>query len=208
MKGLKIKQGLGIFTVALAALCMQSPTALWAKSTESKIKSLIDNIADELKKGIDQVGNDLAAIQKYLDHYHWKGMLEKQASSGPATLSDLKLNGHSRVVAVNPGERIEADVRCTYDANQCSTFSYYRVVVGLKGVGGITTIGNTIGSAAGDTIQRFAFTAPTVPGFYQVRFRTVEKWTETEALKEWINPSAQEPDATTTIGIIYVKNPA
>lgn len=206
MKTLKAKKGLSILSVAVAALCLQSSTALWAQSTESKVKSAIDTISDELKKAVDNLGSDIDAIQKYLDHYHWKGLLEKQTSNGPVTLSDLKLNGHNRVIAVNPGERIEADVRCTYDTNKVSAFTYYRVVVGLKGVGGLTTIGNTIGSAAGDTIQRFTFTAPTTPGFYQVRFRTVEKWTETEALKEWIDTAAQEPDATTTIGVIYVKN--
>jgi hypothetical protein len=175
----------------------------WAE--ENKVKDWIDSGADALKKGVDELGSDAEAIQDYLDNYHWKGIVEDKARSGPATLKELELNGDSRAIVVKPGERIEAKVRCKLDKEQCSLSSVYRIVVGLQGEGPQAVIGNELGLVAGKSKEEFALIAPQKAGIYQIRFRAVEAYLESSALDAWKDQNGNEPDGTTTIGIIVVK---
>lgn len=177
----------------------------WTKNVEDKTKDAIDQVANFLKKGVDQLGEDLSAVQKYLDNYHWKGLVQDTASSNGVTLKYLNLNGHSKAVVVRPGERIEGNVLCNIDSSQCSSLQFYRVVLGLKGVGAQTTIGNELGLVAGESQEKFVLIAPKEPGLYQVRFKLVESLLEENALKSWVDGNGHEPDGTTTIGVILVK---
>lgn len=203
MKNVKF---LSAMTACLVAFMgMTYTNTAWAKSGEDKIKDWIDGSADALKKGVDELGNDAEAIQDYLDNYHWKGILEDKATSGPATLKELELNGDSRAILVKPGERIEAKVKCKLDSKQCSASSLYRIVVGLQGEGPQAVIGNELGLVAGKSKEKFALIAPQKTGVYQIRFRTVEAYFESSALDAWRDREGNEPDGTTTIGIIVVK---
>lgn len=175
----------------------------WADS--DKVKDWIDSGADALKKGVDELGNDAEAIQDYLDNYHWKGIVEDKATSGPATLKELELNGDSRAIVVKPGERIEAKVRCKLDSKQCALSSVYRIVVGIQGEGPQAVIGNELGLVAGKSKEKFTLIAPQKAGIYQIRFRTVEAYLESSALSAWKDSDGNEPDGTTTIGILVVK---
>lgn len=177
----------------------------WTKSVEEKTKDWIDNQADALKRGVDQLGDDFDAAQDYLNHYHWKGVIEEEATSGPATLKHLELNGHSKAVVVYPGEQIEAQVECHLNPEQCSVFRLYRIVVGMKGEGPQAVIGNETGFFAGQSIEKFTLVAPDRSGIYQIRFRTVEALTKTGAIEAWVDKDGNEPDGTTTIGLIVVK---
>ncbi len=194
-----------IKTIMLLVLCMAG-SSLIAKNTEDKIKDAIESAADSLKSGMHKLGDDASAIQDYFNHYHWKGVIEAKTTSGQATLSHLKMNGHSRAVVVKPGEPINGEVHCSFERDQCSSICFYRVVLGINGEGAQTTIGNTLGAIAGKSKEHFVLIAPEKPGLYQLRFRTVEKFTETEALKAWVDDHGDEPSATTTIGFIYVKS--
>src|SRR5579872_1246374 len=138
--------------VSIALLCIANFNSGWAEPASEKIKDFIDDVSDELKKGVDELEGDLIAIQDYLDHYHWKGLIEDEASSGPVTLSHLQLNGHSRAVVVKPGQRIEGIVLCNLDREKCSSLSFYRVVLGIKGQGPQTTVGNELGILGGETL--------------------------------------------------------
>ena len=190
----------------LIAVCfIAAPNLITAKTIEETIKDSIDKLSDTLKNAVEEIGDDIEGIQRYLDHYHFRGIVEEKATSGPATLKHIKLNGHRRAVAVRPGERIEASVKCSYDSEACSALSYYRVVVGMKGLGPQTTTGNHLGVTAGESHEKFVLIAPSNPGLYQIRFRTVEALLESTAFQAWTDEKGNEPDGTTTIGLIFVK---
>lgn len=175
-------------------------TTACAKTVEDKIKDTIDGAACSLKSAIEMVGGDIAAVQDYLDHYHWKGLIEDEASSGVITLKHLQLNGHAKAVVVRPGERIEGVVVSNFNQEQCSSLSYYRVILGIHGLGPQTTICNSLGAFAGESLEKFTLIAPAEQGVYQIRFQPTETFFEHNALSAW-----SDPDATATIGVIVVQ---
>lgn len=194
-----------VMCVFISSLLLVNSANLYAKDLSEKIKHGIDNVADHLKKDVDKLKGDYEAAQKYFDHYTWKGVIEDHTTSGVATLGPLKLNGHSKAVVVHPGEKVECEVQCSLDREKCSALSLYRIVVGLKGLGAQTTLCNYLGVVAGDSVEKFILTAPLDLGVYEVRFRVVESLTETEALNAWVDAQGNEPDRTTTIGVMIVK---
>ncbi len=189
----------------IALLGLAHPNAGWAKSVEETVKGWIENGGEALKRGTDDLGQDFAVLQEYLDHYNWKGLIEDKATSGPATLKHLELNEHSRVIVVKPGEKIKAEVKCLLDSEKCSAFGLYRIVVGINDVGPQAVVGHELGLAAGKTREKFTLTAPTEPGMYEIRFRPVEALLKTTALDAWTDEAGNQPDGKTTIGIIFVK---
>lgn len=189
----------------IALFCFVAPGWLSAKSAEDKVKEAIDRVSDALKKGVDECGNDLRAVQNYLDNYQWKGVIEDSASAGPATLSQVTLNGRPKAIAVQRGERIHGHLHCFLDPEKAETMTYYRVLIGFSGKGGQTTLYNRFGMGAGGSDEDFSLIAPQEPGLYEIRFRVVEKFTEGEAIKQWVDLNGNEPDARTTIGFVVVK---
>ncbi len=177
---------------------------LEAKSFESKVKSKIDDIADSLKEDVDKLGNNVQKIQEYLDHYSYKGMIQDQVSYGPVTLSHMVLNNRGKAVVVKPGERIQGTVECDLHKEKCSSLHFYRVVLGFANEGAQTTVCNSLGTAGSKTLEKFNLIAPTVPGIYEIRFRPVESFIESTALKEWYNKEGNQPSAETTVGVVVV----
>lgn len=197
---------LSVTTTCLVALLgIISVNTGWSDSVENKIKDWIDDSSEALKNGVAKLGDDFDAIQNYLDNYPWKGLIEEKATSGPATLKHLDLNGHSKAVIARPGERIEGKVTCKLDAEQCSPFSMYRIIIGIKGEGAQAVIGNEFGLVAGKSRENFTIIAPEKPGMYQIRFRSIEALSKTTALDAWKDERGDEPDGKTTIGLIFVK---
>jgi hypothetical protein len=192
-------------TCLLALLGVSHFNVGWTKSVDDKVKGWIEDSSEALKKGVDKLGDDFAAIQQYLNNYHWKGLIEKEAASGPATLKHLKLNDHDTAVVVKPGEEIEAEVECHLDSEQCSIFGVYRIVVGLKGEDAQAVIGNELGLVAGKSNEKFTLKAPDEAGMYQIRFRVVNALFKDKALNSWKDEHGNEPDGTTTIGVVIVK---
>lgn len=186
----------------LLIACVGILQPIIAKSTEDKIKDVIDSVADSLKEGVDAFGDDLASIQSFLENYPWKGVIQDRATSGPITLTKLRLNGHSRVAAVRPGASIEGVVEQFLDPNIASSCKVYRAVIGFKDIGPQTSIGTTIGFNAGASLETFTLHAPLEPGFYEVRFGVADSFFYQNA---WPDEEGDQPDASTTIGVIYVK---
>jgi len=194
-------------TVLLFALLSVAPLNMgWANSIEDKVKEAIDDASQALKNAVDKLGDDFDTIQNYLDNYHWKGIIQDEATSGAVTLKNMHLNGHSKAVVVKPGERIEGVVQCDLDREQCESFSFYRVVLGIKGKGAQTTIGNELGIVAGKSEEKFVLIAPSESGLYQIRFRLVDALLKKNALESWTDENGDEPDGTTTIGLVFVKS--
>ncbi len=180
-------------------MALSLTTLLGAKSVEYKIKDAIDSAAEALKHGVENIGDDLEAAQAYLDNYPWRGILEDETRVGAVTLKHLQLKGRSRVVAARPGERIEGSVVGMYDKNQCSPWSYYRVVLGIYDKGPQTTICESWGGFASESLEHFTLIAPAEKGLYRVSFQPVEAWTEASALEQW-----NQTDKTATLGLILV----
>lgn len=202
MKNVKLAIAKTYLTALLGAACVNTG---YAESVRDTVKEWVEEGSEGLKKSIDALGDNLEAIQDYLNNYHWKGLIEENATSGPATLKQLKLNGHSIAVAVHPGEKIEGQVKCDLDSEKCSVLGVYRIVVGIKGEGPQAVIANESGLVAGKTRETFTLTAPNKPGIYQIRFRSVDALLETTALNAWVDDKGDEPNGETTIGIIFVK---
>ncbi len=189
-----------------ALLLVLSSNLAWAKSSESKIKNAIDGAAESLKKGVEKCGDKIEDIQDYLYHYDWKGLFHVKTTSGITTVSEVRLNGHPRVIVVKPGERIKGHLKYTLDKKRCKDLKYHRILLGIKGEGAQTTIGTGVGIIADkESKDNFVLIAPKEPGLYQVRFKSVENYTESEALKKWYNEDGKEPSGNKTIGFIYVK---
>jgi hypothetical protein len=197
-----------ILTVAL--LAVGSSNLAFAKSTESKIKEAIDTAADKLKSGVEKAGDKIEDVQNYFQNYDWKGVIQEKAAVGPATVTDIKLNGYHRAVIVKPGERIEGELKVLLDKDQIKDIKYHRLVIGLKDAGAQTAfgVGGGFGYLVGDREHKESFTliAPTEPGLYQVRFRPVECLTEHEALKKWNDDKGNQPDGKSTIGFVLVRS--
>jgi hypothetical protein len=192
-----------LFFLFLGCLLI-TQTELSARNIEEEITQTIDDISDSCKKAVESLGHKVDAMQTYLENYRWKGIIQDRATSEFETLSHLKLNDHSRIVAVKSGEKIQGVVNCFLDPKKVSFFNIYRVVVGLKGVGPQSAIGKSLGASAGETTEHFTLVAPKTPGFYQVRFRMSDYLLESSAMEAWYDDEGQEPDASTTIGLIYV----
>lgn len=202
MKNIKI--------IPVVAMCLMGLVTIpvnkgYTESARDKVKSWVDDTTDALKKGIDSVGENIDAIQNYLDHYSWQDVIDEQATSGPATLKHLKLNGHPRAIVVGRGEKIDAEVRCNIDSDKCTSLGVYRVVVGLRGDGPQAIVGNETGFLAGKTKEKFTLTAPYRPGIYQIQFRTVETVSKQNALDAWLDELGEEPGPRATIGVLVVK---
>lgn len=197
-------------------LCMGNIHPIWANSLD-KAKEYVDNASDSLKRALDtfarnleeaqtKLGKDAEAIQNYLNHYNWRGIIQDEANSANTTLKHMSLNGHSRAVVVKPGERVNGVVQCVIDREKSSALSLYRVVLGIHGKGPQTTIGNEFGLTAGESLENFVLIAPSQPGIYQIRFRVVDSYLVTNALESWTDEKGNEPNASTTMGILIVKS--
>ncbi len=193
---------LGVFFTSVFLL---HSSELQAKDMQEKVKKTIEDVSDFLKKEVDKVAGSVEAVQEYLDHYSWKGVIQDHTTSGVATVGHLKLNGHSKAVVVHAGDKIEGELHCYLDSDKCSKLSFYRVIVGLKGAGPQVSLCNYLGAVAGKSVEKFTLKAPQAAGVYQVRFRVVESFSESDAFGEWADEKGQEPEASTTIGVIIVK---
>src|SRR5690348_6823196 len=122
MRTSKFNPSVLFFIVGLCIL----PCIGIAKSGRDKVKGTIDQVADGLKKGADKCGDKLDALQKYAENYDWKGLIQGEANSGAVTLSDLRLNGHHRVVVVHPGDSIDGDVVCFLNPDKVTLSQIYK----------------------------------------------------------------------------------
>lgn len=165
-----------------------------------KITASLNETVQSLEKELSQLGNNKNGIQTALKKYNWNKWLPDQAVYGPATLSNLKLGGMKKVVLAKPNQNIEGEVLCSLDRKQCSALGVYRVVLGIKGGSGQTTIFNHFGIRGGKETDHFTLTAPAKKGVYQVAFQVVEAAREGTALQAW-DESWEEPKV---IGLIIV----
>ena len=173
---------------------------------EEKMKEAFHQSSEAVKKGIETLGDDFVKIQDYLENFSWEGIMPEKTSSGVQTLNNLKLNDHGRVIVARPGETVRGEVICLLDSDEATPLKIYRAVIGLYGVGPQTTVGTSLGAYGGSSKEEFFLTAPKEPGIYQIRFRAADNFLQCNALDAWFDEKGEEPNASTIIGIIYVKS--
>jgi hypothetical protein len=169
-----------------------------------QIASTLDKATQSLQQELRQLGNQKNKIQEVVKKYNWSQWIPDRASYGPATLSDLKLGGGKKVVVAKPGQQIDGEVVCALDRKQCSALSLYRVVLGIKDLGGQTTVFNHFGLRGGKETDHFTLVAPKEKGVYQVGFRVVEAAREGTALQSWDDRDANGWGEPVAIGLIIV----
>ena len=215
---LKIKQGLVFSTVILLAL--GSYNSIYAESAGDKIKGGIETTADALKKGVDKTGetidNAKAGIKKGAKKFgekvedlqtYFRKKFHEQSTFGPATVSDVTFNGSHMAAIVKPGERIEGHLKCTLDKDQLKNIKYHCLLIGFKGREQAETavdIGRGI-FINQESHENFTLIAPSEPGFYKVRFRSIDGYIEHDVLNKWKDEKGAAPNSATTIGLIYVR---
>lgn len=170
-----------------------------------KVADSLETVVSSLEKDLTGVGNNPYAIQNLLHGYDWNKWIPNQASSGPATLSNLKLGGGKNVIVVSPGQRIDGEVQCALNKQACSPLSLYRVVLGIKNRGGQTTIFNHFGIKAGKEVDRFTLVAPRQKGIYQLAFRVATTAREATAIEAWDKESDANLGHPAPIGLIIVQ---
>lgn len=181
-----------------------------AKDTAGAAKEAASEASDKMKAAYENfkkyTADNYDKFRERVQNYNWKGIFQEKATVGPTTIKDITLNGHHRAVVVKPGERINVEMIAQLDKSQVKDFQYHRVLVGFKGVGPQKAIGQGIGYLAGtESKEEFALIAPSETGFYEIRFRPVEGYREGEAKKHWLDSNQNEPDASSTIGVVLVK---
>jgi hypothetical protein len=165
------------------------------------IADTLQDATQSLQQEISALGNNTNAIYDVIQKHNLSRWVTGKASYGPATLSNLKLGGLKKSIAIaKPGEHVDGEIVCAFDRSKCSALSLYRVVLGIKDVGGQTTVFNHFGLRAGKETDHFTLTAPKEKGVYQVGFRVVEAAREETALRSWDNAEG-EP---VTIGLLIV----
>jgi len=204
MKGFKSFKPRHLAIMLVAAMGQLTPVVGETQSVEENIKATIDDIAENLKGYLDKLQDNVQTVQKYFDNYQWKGVISDRVAFGPVSLSKLYLNGHNRAVIVKRGEYIDVSVDCDVDKHGLSNIALYRVVLGFKDVGPEASICSCLGATGCKKHEEFKLRAPEEPGLYQIRFRFVESYTEGQAFREWYDHDGKQPDATTTIGLVYV----
>ena len=188
----------GNFVLATALIISHGISGIaWGNNFGDKVEQFAEQLSDKLdqasesfnnnviQKVIGQVGDNTTALQDYFDHYQWQGIIENEATCEMATLSGLTLEGHSRFIIAMPGQEINAQVKCALDKEKCSYLSMYRVLLGFKGQGVQTAIASSFGALAGESEEKFVLHAPSEPGLYEIRFKPVKGFLESDALKKW-----------------------
>jgi hypothetical protein len=175
-------------------------------AARQEVKEKIQEAAEAFKTGVDKCGDKFEEISEYLRTYDYKGLIHEHATSGPATITHVVLNDYPLAVVAKPGERIEGKLKYLLDTSQTKDLKYHRLLLGLKGVGPQTAVGIGLGYLADkENEETFTLIAPEKPGVYQIRFRSVENYTESEALKHWHDSKGHGPSSEQTIGVIVVK---
>jgi hypothetical protein len=171
-----------------------------------EVKETIQQGADLFKKGVDKCGDKVDDLKEYVRTYNYKELIQERAVSGPATITHVEFNDYPLAVVARPGERIDGKLHYYLDKDQCKDLKYHRLLIGIHEDGPQTAVGIGLGYLADqENKERFTLHAPKQPGVYQVRFRSVENFTEGEAKKHWLDAEGQAPSAMQTIGVIVVK---
>lgn len=147
----------------------------------------------------DDVGSRLQLLE------HRVSLLEKKnVICGPVTISEVSLGHQKAFVQVQPGQQVECSLHYALDSSQQAFLDKHYLVVGLSGVAAEAAVVHLYGVWDSKGTKPFTLVAPLQEGDYEVRAAYYHADTREEAFNAW-NVLKQEPNSSTTIGILRVR---
>lgn len=132
----------------------------------------------------------------------WIGLIAKEVSYGPITISNLNIADAGKLAFCEPGEKIEGSLKYKIDAKKLDSWNVHHIIVGLRGQDAQSCITHSIGVWDKKGKANFSFTAPQEKGIYEVCFDYQEAALCCNAIDEWHN---HPPAHKATIGILVVE---
>lgn len=132
----------------------------------------------------------------------WIGLILKNVTYGPITISKLDIAECGRLVFCEPGERIDGTLKYKIDVDQIDSWNLHHVIVGLRKQDAQSCITHSLGVWDKEGHSSFSFNAPAEKGVYEVCFNYYKAVLCVDAFREWqLNPPAH----AATIGIVVVE---
>lgn len=143
-------------------------------------------------------------LSEYLTEFPWIGLVAKEITLGPITISNVSINKGERFAYVGPGETLKGKLKYEVDSKDLHMLHLYHLTVGIKNEGAQDCVTHNLGAWDSKGRGKFILKAPEKPGIYEVRFLFTEGLTCANARETW-NSDDEKPSASATIGIIIVK---
>jgi hypothetical protein len=141
---------------------------------------------------------------EYLQECPWIGLVAKQITYGPITISNVTIHEGDRLVFVSPGEMLHGFLKYEVESKDLDSLHLYHLVIGIKNEGAQDCITHNLGIWDSKGTGHFTLKAPDKPGIYEVRFLFTEGLSCACAREAW-NSGHEKPSAAATIGIIIVE---
>ncbi|MBA2726705.1 MAG: hypothetical protein H0U49_00830 [Parachlamydiaceae bacterium] len=132
----------------------------------------------------------------------WVGLIAKEVTSGPVTISKLNIDDEGRMVFCKPNEKIEGTLRYKIDSSKLDSWDLHHIVVGLRKDEAQSCITHSLGVWDKKGKASFSFVAPSEKGIYEVCFGYYEVALCSDAVREWKN---NPPSHSSTIGVLIVE---
>jgi hypothetical protein len=132
----------------------------------------------------------------------WIGLVAKEVTYGPITVSKLNIEGAGRLVFCEPDEEIEGTLKYKIDASQLDSWHLHHIVVGLRKEDAQNCLTHSLGVWDKKGKASFSFKAPHEKGIYEVCFGYYNAVLCSDAIQEW---NDNPPDHAATIGILVVE---
>ncbi len=154
--------------------------------------------------GEDQTPNKKTKVSDYFQEFPWVGLIANEITYGPIVVSDVHINNQEKLLFVRPNEKIKGSLNYKIDASKLDSMHLYHLVIGMTNVGAQDCITHSFGLWNSSGHSHFTLTAPSEPGFYQVRFCYFEGLTCQAARNAW-NSRNGDPSSSATLAVIIVQ---
>lgn len=132
----------------------------------------------------------------------WIGLIAKEVSYGPVTISKVNIEKSGKLVFCEPGETISGTVHYKVDAAKFESWNLHHIIVGLRDQDAQNCILHSLGVCDDKGRASFSFVAPQEKGIYELCFDYHRAMFCSKAIEEW---HAHSPSQKATIGIVVVE---
>lgn len=140
-------------------------------------------------------------VNQLISDCPWIGMIAKEVTYGPITISHLNIGESGRLVFCEPGETIEGTLKYKINVKELDSWGLHHIVVGLRHQDAQSCISHSFGVWDRKGNSSFSFQAPEGKGVYELCFEYYKGALCSDAFAQWQNSS---PPHRATIGIVVV----
>jgi hypothetical protein len=141
-------------------------------------------------------------INEIISSCPWIGLIAKEITYGPITISKVDIAESGRLVFCQPEEKIEGTLKYKIDSSKLDSWNFHHIVVGLRKQKAQSCVTHSLGIWDEKGVASFSIEAPLDKGIYEVCFSYYKGGLCSSALQDWKdNP----PDHSATIGILVVE---